>query len=104
MRPNIKGLSHDHMDGCFSNLMILKNLYQEAGKKFPFRSNKEMVHYFQTNAVRDITACFGNLIQVMQTETALRAVAQAYIEHRAGQGYVYLEPKFAPQYHIFEGL
>ena len=104
MKPIIHGLTHDHMDGCRSNLLLIEGLYQAASEKFPFISHSAMTDYFRKNTTTNLVSCFDILIRVMQSETALRAVASTYIQHRANQGYIYLEPKFAPQYHTLGGL
>lgn len=103
MKPQIKGLHHDHIDGSRAVLDIIEDLYGIAGRSFPFPSIKDWLQFLQ-NPQEDIVARFDTVTDVLQTVEALELTGYAYGKRRAAEGYRYVEAKFAPQYHIFGGL
>lgn len=103
MRPVIKGLHHDHVDGSRAMLDIIEDLYGLAGRPFPFPTIGAWLQFFQ-NPYEDIVARFGTVTGVLQSAEALALAGFAYGKRRAEEGHRYVEAKFAPQYHVFGGL
>ena len=103
MKPKILGLHHDHIDGSKAVLGVLGDLYRLAHKEFPFASLDDWLRYFQ-NVHEDIVARFDTVTSVLQSQEALELLAYNYGRLRSEEGYVYVEGKFAPQYHIRGGL
>lgn len=103
MKPEIRGLLHDHIDGSAVVGKILPILYKEAKKKYPFSSEDDFLNFFR-NPQKNITEKFNSITSVLQTVEALRILGFNYVQHRAQEGYVYVEGKFAPQYHTKLGL
>lgn len=52
----------------------------------------------------DIVSRFSPIIGIMQTEGAIRDVGLAYVGELKKQNVIYAEGRFAPQYHVTEGL
>jgi len=103
MKPDIKGLQHDHIDGSRAVLGVIEDLYRLAGKDFPFPTKEGWLAFFR-NPQEDIVARFDTITGVMQGPEALEMVAYAYGRERAAEGYAYVEGKFAPQFHRRGGL
>jgi len=103
MKPKIRGLLHDHIDGSAVVGKILPILYSEAKKEYPFSSEGDFLNFFR-NPQKNITEKFNSITSVLQTIEALRILGFNYVQHRAQEGYVYVEGKFAPQYHTRGGL
>ncbi len=103
MKPRVRGLHHDHIDGSVAIGDVILDLYRLAGKPFPFPTLDAWLAYFK-NPQENIVEKFGTITGVMQTVEALRTVGYAYGKRRAAEGYAYVEGKFAPQYHTFGGL
>ncbi len=103
MKPVIRGLHHDHIDGSTALVGIIEELYALAGQPFPFPSIEAWREFFR-NPWENIVKRFSTVTSVMQSAEALRRVGYAYGCHRADEGYLYVEAKFAPQYHVFGGL
>ncbi len=103
MKPIIRGLHHDHIDGSVALVGIIGELYQLAGVPFPFPSIEAWRDFFR-DPWEDIVKRFSTVTSVMQSAEALRRAGYAYGCHRADEGYLYVEAKFAPQYHVFGGL
>src|SRR5438552_3567776 len=103
MKPKILGLHHDHIDGSSAAGDILQELYKLSGKDFPFTSFDDVLKYFRNESI-DIVERFNTVTGVLQTEETLELMAYTYGKKRASEGYRYIEGKFAPQYHLNEGL
>lgn len=103
MRPNIRGLHHDHIDGSRALINVIERLYALEGKRFPFASAEEWVRYFR-NPQENIVEKFASAAAGMQSKETLRYAGYAYGRYRAAQGYAYVEGKFAPAYHTRGGL
>lgn len=103
MKPNIRGLLHDHIDGSAFVLKILPTLYKEANRKYPFASEEDLFAFFRNPKV-DIVEKFNIVTSVLQTEESLIILGFNYAKYRAEDGYLYVEGKFAPQYHTRGGL
>lgn len=103
MKPNIRSLLHDHVDGSAAIFGMLRDLYIIAGEKYPFSSDTELLEFFK-NPQLNIVEKFGKITGVLQTTDAISYAAYKYGEYRAREGYIYVEGKFAPQYHIRKGL
>jgi adenosine deaminase len=103
MRPDIKGLHHDHVDGSAALADVILDLYALAKKDFPFPTIDAWRAFFQ-DPHEDIVKRFSTVTSVLQTEGALAVAGYAYGRARAREGYAYVEARFAPQYHVFGGL
>lgn len=103
MKPDLGGLHHDHIDGSCAMSDIIMDLYDMAGKTFPFGSKEAWLKFFR-NPQEDIPRRFATITGVMQSAEALDVAGYAYGRLRAKEGYSYTEAKFAPQYHTFGGL
>ncbi|MBI2406258.1 MAG: hypothetical protein HYV25_01600 [Candidatus Harrisonbacteria bacterium] len=103
MRLGINGLTHDHVDGSMAVKGIIGELYRMAGKDFPFASAEEW-RVFMCDSRVSIPERFDTITSVLQTNDALDLLGYAYGAHRAREGYMYVEGKFAPQYHTREWL
>lgn len=103
MRPNPKGLHHDHIDGSMAVKDVIGDLYKMAGKPLPFPTEEEWLSFMRDSG-QDIVKRFSTVTGVLQTKEALELMGYAYGRRRANEGYLYLEAKFAPQYHVFGGL
>ena len=101
--PELKGAHHDHIDGSRAVRDVIEDLYRLAGKKFPFPSVEAWLDFFR-NPQEDIVARFNTVTGVLQSTEALELLGHAYGRCRAAEGLKYVEAKFAPQYHVFEGL
>lgn len=103
MNTEIRGLHHDHIDGSAGIADVVVDLYDLAGKEFPFPSLDAWRAFFQ-DPHEDIVRRFSTVTSVLQTTDALTAAGYAYGRRRAREGYAYVEARFAPQYHVFGGL
>ncbi len=103
MRPDIKGLHHDHIDGSRAVYGVIDDLYAMAGKPFPFPDKKAWLEFFR-DPQEDIVARFATVTGVLQTAESLRLLACEYGKLRAAEGYKYCEGKFAPSFHTAGGL
>lgn len=99
MRPNPKGLHHDHIDGSAAVAMIIDDLYGMAGKKFPFDSRDAWLKFMRDGMI-PIPERFETVTSVLQTREALHHLGYTYGKCRSREGYSYVEGKFAPQYSI----
>jgi adenosine deaminase len=103
MRPNPKGLHHDHIDGSRALIGVIESLYKIRGKTFPFADAAAWVAYFR-NPQENIVEKFASACEAMQTRESLFMGGYAYGAYRASEGYGYVEAKFAPAYHTRGGL
>lgn len=103
MKPNIKGLRHDHVDGSMAVKDVIVELYDMAGMTFPFTTEDEWLA-FMRDSKQDIVKRFDTVTSVLQSAEALEFLGYAYGKRRAAEGYIYAEAKFAPQYHVSGGL
>lgn len=103
MQPRILGLHHDHVDGSMAVKDVIVELYNMAGKSFPFPTEDEWLA-FMRDSNQDIVKRFDTVTSVLQTGEALELMGYAYGKRRAEEGYIYAEAKFAPQYHVRDGL
>ncbi len=103
MKPEVKGLHHDHIDGSIAIADVITDLYAMANVPFPFHSTRAWKRYFR-NPHEDILKRFATVTSVLQSEEALTLAGYAYGRRRAEQGFRYVEAKFAPQYHTTGGL
>lgn len=103
MRPNIRGLHHDHIDGSSAVFDVIIELYRIAGKEFPFPS-KDAWLAFLAHPHENLVAKFASITGAVQSIEALELLGYAYGRRRALEGFLYVEAKFAPQYHVRAGL
>jgi adenosine deaminase len=103
MKPSIKHLYHDHIDGSIAVRDVYKELCKMAGRPYPFPTVAKWLEYMRSSEV-EITERFGTVTDVLQTPEALELMGYAYGRRRAKEGYAYAEGKFAPQYHTAQGM
>ena len=103
MKPRIRGLLHDHIDGSAVLTEHIVQLYEMAGTTFPFASVQAWQAYFK-DPHQNIVEKFDTVIRVMRSPEALELVGYEYGRRRAQEGYRYVEAKFAPQCHVRRGL
>lgn len=103
MGSDVMGVHHDHVDGSRAVYDIIEDLYALADKEFPFQDKDAWLAYF-TDPQTDIVEKFGTVTGVLQSAESLRTLGAAYAAHRAQEGIAYVEAKFAPQYHVGDGL
>lgn len=103
MAPKIRGLHHDHIDGSAGMADVILDLYRMARKPFPFPSVETWRAYFK-NPHENIVARFSTVTSVMQSFEALELAGYAYGRRRASEGHLYVEARFAPQYHLGENM
>ncbi len=103
MKPKIRTLTHDHIDGSAALVNSIEMLYRMARQPFPFPSTDAWRAYFKDPHV-NIVAKFATVTSVLQSAEALEYAADDYVALRALEGYAIIESKFAPQYHTDGGL
>ncbi len=103
MKPKVRGLLHDHIDGSAVVATVISKLYQMAKRDFPFPSVEAWLAYYQ-NPQTDLVKKFDTVTSVLQSVEALDLMGYLYGLRRAIEGYAYVEAKFAPQYHQRGGL
>lgn len=103
MRPNPKGLWHDHVDGSMAVADVIEEAYGIAKKPFPFRNMHMFLAHIRDRSL-SIPDRFKPVLDAFQAEAALELLGYAYGKRRHDEKYTYVEGKFAPQYSTFEGL
>jgi len=103
MDQSILGMHHDHIDGSRAVLDVLGELHMLSDGTGRFTSAREIRAYFE-NPHENIVAKFGTVTSLLQTREALLLLGRAYGHRRWNEGYLYVEAKFAPQYHRAKGL
>jgi adenosine deaminase len=103
------GLHHDHIDGSRAVYGIITDLYTLAEKPFPFLKedgspDKDAWLRYFNDPQEDIVEKFATITGVLQSAEALKMLGFAYANHRADEGVIYAEAKFAPQYLTLGGL
>jgi adenosine deaminase len=104
---------HSHIDGTIP----LKQLFSMAArhkriirtrKGIPITSVSSFLDHIRGDGygglLEDIVDRFYPITALMQTEDILFEVGRAYVAEMSGDGVSYAEGRFAPQYHIREGL
>lgn len=104
MLPRVKGETHTHTDGSAAVLDIREELYELAGTPQAERKSAEEFRAFFANVHGDLLAKFRLVGGLLQSSEALKLMGYAYGRHYARKGMTYMEPQFAPQYHVFGGL
>lgn len=103
MVPNIRAKRHTHFDGDRPVAGLIQSFYKKVGLKFPFESVPEWITYMQ-NGIIPIETRFDTITRVLQSREILTELAYTNGITRAQQGYLSIEPKFAPQYLTQYGL
>lgn len=103
-----KVLLHDHLDGGLRANTIIELAREQNYNKLPTEDPAELEQWFQKGANK------GNLVEylegfthtcgVMQTKDALERVAYEMIEDMYNDGVCYIETRFAPVFHVANGL
>jgi len=103
MRPTIRGLHHDHIDGSRAALDVIEDLNAMSGQKLRYSSHEEWAAFFR-DPHHGLVERFAAITGVLQSAEALDLIGYAYGRRRAAEGHRYVEGKFAPQYHTSGGL
>jgi len=103
-----KVLLHDHLDGGLRPETIIELAKDLKYDKLPTKDSAELAEWFHRGANK------GNLIEylqgfehttaVMQTKEALERVAYEMMEDMKSDNVCYVETRFAPVFHIQNGL
>lgn len=103
-----KVLLHDHLDGGLRPQTIIELAKEQGYDKLPTEDPGELAEWFHRGANK------GNLVEylqgfehtcgVMQTKESLERVAYEMMEDMKNDGVCYVETRFAPVFHIQNGL
>ncbi|MFC2133261.1 adenosine deaminase [Bacteroidota bacterium] len=103
-----KVLLHDHLDGGLRPQTIIELARDQGYDKLPTENPEELESWFKKGANK------GNLVEylkgfthtcgVMQTKEALERVAYEMMEDMKNDGVCYVETRFAPVFHVSNGL
>jgi len=103
-----KVLLHDHLDGGLRPQTIIELAKEQGYNKLPTEDPGELAEWFHRGANK------GNLVEylqgfehtcgVMQTRESLERVAYEMMEDMKNDGVCYVETRFAPVFHIQDGL
>jgi len=103
-----KVLLHDHLDGGVRPQTVIDLAKESKYDKLPTKDAGELAEWFHRGATRGSLPLFlegfEHTCGVMQTEEALERVAYEMMEDMKKDGVVYVETRFAPAFHIQQGL
>ena len=103
-----KVLLHEHLDGVLRPTTIIELAKSARYRELPTEDPEDLARWFHQGAnqgsLPKYLEGFAHTIAVMQTEEALERVAYEQAEDLSGDGVVYFETRFAPVFHIREGL
>jgi len=103
-----KVLLHEHLDGVLRPQSVIDLAREEKYSKLPTSDPAALADWFHQGANKGSLAKylegFAHTIAVMQTEQALERVAYEQAEDLSKDGVVYFETRFAPVFHIRNGL
>ncbi len=108
IRPLPKVLLHDHLDGGLRPQTMLDLAAEQGYADLPADDAQTLSQWFQDSAnsgslVRYLET-FSHTVALMQTEAALRRVAQECVLDLADDGVVYAEIRYGPEQHLAGGL
>jgi len=103
-----KVLLHDHLDGGLRPETIIELAKKYNYKKLPTTDPKELADWFFRGANRgnliEYLEGFEHTIALMQTKESLERVAYEMMEDMRNDGVCYVETRFAPVFHLENGL
>ena len=103
-----KVLLHEHLDGVLRPKTIIELAKTEKYGQLPSENPEELARWFHQGAnqgnLPKYLEGFAHTIAVMQTEEALERVAYEQAEDLSRDGVVYFETRFAPIFHMRNGL
>jgi adenosine deaminase len=103
-----KVVLHDHLDGGLRPQTIIELAKDIGYKKLPTQDPAALKEWFHRGAQRGSLPLylegFVHTVGVMQTEEALERVAYEMMEDMYNDGVVYIETRFAPVFHVDQGL
>ena len=103
-----KVLLHEHLDGVLRPKTIIELAKREKYGQLPSENPEELARWFHQGAnqgnLPKYLEGFAHTIAVMQTEEALERVAYEQAEDLSRDGVVYFETRFAPIFHMRNGL
>ncbi len=108
LRKVPKVLLHDHLDGGVRAQTVIDLAKEQGYTNLPTTDAGELADWFHRGATRGSLPLFlegfEHTCGVMQTEEALERVAYEMMEDMKNDGVVYVETRFAPEFHIQRGL
>lgn len=103
-----KVLLHEHLDGGLRPSTIVELAAEQNYHGLPTHDAAELADWFHRGAQRgnlpEYLEGFQHTTSVMQTAESLERVAYEFIEDMYEDGVVYAEVRFAPVFHIHQGL
>lgn len=97
---------HRHLDGAVKPEVIF-SLARKSNIDLPVDNLKELKRYYRITkktSVEEIMKKFDIVISLMQTPENLQTIAYEQVRDLHDDNIVYAEVRFAPQYHIKQGL
>ncbi len=120
MRPSLSTIRalpkadlHSHIDGSVSAKQLLqigrrhrRRIFTPRGRELD--SITAFMRYIEGDGydsmLEDVVGRFYPITGLMQSEDTIREVGTAYVKEQSKDGVAYAEGRFAPQYHVREGL
>jgi adenosine deaminase len=103
-----KVLLHEHLDGGLRTGTMIELAKEIGYEALPTTDEKELGDWFHRGANKgslpEYLEGFAHTIALMQTREALERVAFEFIEDMHADGVIYAEVRFAPVFHVAEGL
>ena len=103
-----KVLLHEHLDGVLRPKTVIELARSAKYDQLPTEDPEDLARWFHQGAnqgsLPKYLEGFAHTIAVMQTEEALEQVAYEQAEDLCRDGVVYFETRFAPIFHIRNGL
>lgn len=97
---------HLHLDGSLSRANARRLI--ELGDTEPELSDAELDDLLSVSSdCRDLNeylGCFVFPLGLMQKRSQITSCVRTLLEELCAKGFIYAEPRFAPQYHLREGL
>ena len=97
---------HFHLDGSIV-LHIYKELAKIQKKPLPYKSDKELESHLSVETAENLgefLKCFKLPLEILQTETCITEAIKLVADNIKSQGVIYVEIRFAPQFHTKGGL
>jgi len=103
-----KVLLHDHLDGGLRPQTVIELADEFNYKNLPTNNPDELAKWFHQGANKgslvEFLKGFEHTCAVMQSKSSLERVAYEMMEDMKNDGVCYVETRFAPVFHIFNGL
>ena len=95
-----------HLDGSIV-LPIAKELARMGNKTLPGKNDEELESYLSVESSGDLVQflkCFDLPLKLLQSEICITEAIKLVANNIKSQGVIYVEIRFAPQFHTKEGL